>query len=877
MNAHRWLCRIFFALSSFGLLLGSPGALAAEPTPWQDLYRIPIPEKFPPRPRVFCTRADLARIRADLARGDAYTKAVYSQLKARAEAALGQRAPEAGERPTRDDAAVAALMAQVYAIGQEESYGRAARARLLYMAGEYPKLETTRGRGRIADITLREAPIAIDCSMAYDLIADAPFMSDADRKTIESDLLHLMAWECGHRCWHRDSSNWRTWAMAILASCGFAIGDRALVDEAVNGAWDPEREVYLYGAVQQIAHSIFSDGIHFERSVGYTYYLADAYRYVATAAKNSGIDIWHAEVPGILGPFVGSATHDEYGPAGPRYLKTMFDALYYLSFADRTVAVINDSGTGNLTASPVFMHLWQEYRDPKFAWLINREESREKRIGAWKIWTPAGRPEWESTAEDAHGGARAIRLKTDGGERIALVRDAKLDLARPTVVTGWVKAVEMGEGASAHLRLHHNLDKKPVYSNRVTQAGDWTRVEASLPVGAKWMRVVAFLEGGAGEVLWDDIELRQDEDGPNMLPADSGFEIARVDRRPLDFWHLVHAEAQVPAGHFSLAPDATIGLTGRHENGCTLFPIGGFAVLRQQADNPEATGLTLTYGPYGNGHDHPDRLHVSLYGLGAMRMPDAGSWGYENPMHLNWANQTIAHNTVTIDETAQLPQGTSNTIWAQERDGMRIEGKLHLFRADDDLKVVRVSCDNVYPGCLLDRTLCLIDGCLLDVFRVGAESEKTIDLPWHGVGDLRPKSDVSAATSVTFEKRGYAELKNPRIMPAPAQAFVADFTDDRGASVRLIQAPPLGAAAAQIVLADDPTKTAAEKRACVMARRRGKQALFVTLLEPHRGAPRASGLRVEAQDDAIVATFQIGDATHRLILENALDGDVLHP
>ena len=864
--------RLRYALSLLLVILLSAASSSsvAEPTPWRDLYRIPIPDKFPPRPRVFCTQADLDRIRADLQRGDAYTRSVVQLLRSHADVILAAAAPKPGTKPTRDDARACAVLAEVYAITGEVAYGRAARARLLTIAGEYPKLTTTRGHGRIADLTLREAPVAIDCSMAYDLIADAPFMTAPDRERIENDLLRIMAWETGHGCPKPASSNWRTWGMAILASCGAAIGDRALFDEAINGAWDPERKVYLYGAVQQISHSIFSDGIHFERSIGYTYYLADAYRYINTAAKNCGVDIWHAEVPGIAAPFVGAADHDEYGPPGPRHLKTMFDALFYLSFADRTVAMINDSGARDLHPAPVFMHAWKEYRDPKFAWLMNQRDDDARQLSGWKVWAPAGNPTWERVSNGARSGNCAVRVRTDAKGRVGLVQDIALDLARPTIVSGWVRALAMSDGASAHFRLHPDLGRKAVYSNRVQKTGDWTHVEARVPAGAKRVRVVVFLEGGAGEVLWDDLSVSQGDSGENLL-ADPGFESDRVDHRPIDFWHLVHAPESIPAGAFSLVPNAKIGLTGRHKNGCTLFPVGGFAVLRAQAENPEATGLVVTYGPYGNGHDHPDRLHVSLYGLGHMLLLDAGTWGYGKPMHLNWANQTIAHNTVTINEVAQLPQGRSDSIWAMERDGMTVCGTLHLFHPGERLKAVRVSCDNVYPGALLDRTLCLVDNYVLDVVRVTSGSAITIDLPYHGRGELRPASDVTAAQPIAFKTRGYAELKNPRLVDAPDAPFVADFVEKDGASLRILHAS--GGRGAQLILATDPTRTQTP-RACLLSRRHAVSTVFVSVLEPHRGEPTVRDLKVEPTPDGLRVTVSRREGTDRFQLPQALDGSL---
>ncbi len=145
------------------------------------------------------------------------------------------------------------------------------------------------------------------------------------------------------------------------------------------------------------------------------------------------------------------------------------------------------------------------------------------------------------------------------------------------------------------------------------------------------------------------------------------------------FRDLVHGVEAVPDGHYSLDEDASIGLSGIHRNGCTLFPVGGFAILRADPIDPESPATNFTFGPYGSGHDHPDRPHMDLFGLGEILCPDAGSWGYDNPKHLTWANQTVAHNTMVVDEISQQPQGESKSIWAAERGTQRVFGVLRTF------------------------------------------------------------------------------------------------------------------------------------------------------------------------------------------------------
>ncbi len=834
-------------VASIALMVLCGAAVAQDITPWTEFYRVPIPDELPDHPRVFCTQADLDRIRADYAAGDAYTRVCVDELVQAARSAASAAGDE-GDRPSRGDFRRTAILAQAFAVSGEEGFGRLALERLLRAADVALTLEPTRPRGLFTGSTLSEGPVAVDAAWAWDLIASAPWVTDEQRAHIEDDLLRRMGQESGHRCAHANSSNWRSWALAIVASCGFATGDRELIDEAVNGAWDPQRNVYLYGAVQQIAHSIFADGIHWERSVGYTYYTASALQWVMLAAENSGIDLWHTQIPGILGRFEGGAGHEEFGPPGPRSIRYMLDAQFYQAFPDMSVARINDSGTRNLAYHPIYELAWERYGDPKYAWLLSRKRGAGGDApGWWSVWQPQGESE-VAPSDEAHEGALGWRMKTGEAARAALVQDVHVSAGRPASVSAWVKALAM-DGGSAHIRC--NTDSDAIFSDRVREAGDWRLVECALPAveGApvgqtRRVRIHLFLEGGAGEVVWDEVEARAGGSELNYA-RNPGFETRSADGRGTDFFSLVHAPADVPEGHFALTDDATIGLAGVHERGCTNFPVGGFTILRADPLDLDAPAVNITWGPYGSGHDHPDRLAIAVYGQQRIVCPDAGSWGYENPRHLTWANQTMAHNTLTVDEVAQNPQGMSDGIWASERD-TRVFGVQRLFHAGEQLKAARFTCDTAYDGVTMDRTVCLVGGYLVDVFRAMSADEHLYDLALHGPGEVSAQATLADAPDGWLSARGYEHLANVRRGDAP-ELLRATFAGE-DASLRLLQAAPVGS---QVIAADDPARKNEPPTSCVISRVRGTQAAWVSVLEPFAGEPSVTGVVVEPTQDGL--------------------------
>lgn len=857
---------LVIALTTLGLAVPA----ATQVTPWTELYRVPIPEELPAHPRVFCTAADLDRIRADYAAGDAYTRVCVDAIVSEASAYLD--ADHTGGQPTAADAARAATLAQAWALTGEEPFGRRALEVLSWFADVCPHLETTRAHGRFTDSTLSEGPVAVRLAMAWDLMAAAPFVTEADRRHIEDDLLRILGWECGHACNHMDSSNWRSWALAIVASCGFAIGDRALIDEAINGVWDPERRRYLYGIVQQLTHSVFADGIHWERSMGYQYYTMSALMYVLVAAEHSGIDLWHAELPGILEPFEGGARHDEFGPPGPRTVRALLDAPFYYAFPDLSFARINDSGMRSLAYNPIYELAWERYRDPKYAFLISRARGRDRDAPAWwRVWRARGAPEAEP-AQEAHSGRTAWRLRTSAGDRVALVQEVRAPADRALIVSGRVRALAM-DGASAHIRC--NTGEGATFTDRVTEPGPWRevrcRVDPAPAAAAGQMRQVrlhVFLEGGAGEVLWDDLSAVVEGDTTNLI-RNPGLEDVGSDGRRTDFWSLVHSPADVPAGHFSLVEDATIGLVGRNENGSTLFPAGGFTILRANPTDPRAPAVNFTWGPYGSGHDHPDRLGIVVYGQGRIVCPDAGSWGYDNPMHLTWANQTIAHNTLTVDEVSQYPQGSSNSIWASEREH-EVTGVLRRYQSDDHLRLVRVTCDTAYAGVLMDRTLILADRYLLDVFRATSDEEHTYDLALHGVGEITTDFATEAAPQGWLSARGYSHLTGVRRSPAP-DLLRARFHDADGGTL-VLQRPPMGATA---ITAADPVRRGEAPTSVLISRCQGSAATWVTVVEPYTGAPTVTGLQVERTAEGVGITVTHAEGAERYEVADDPDGAVI--
>ncbi len=233
---------------------------------------------------------------------------------------------------------------------------------------------------------------------------------------------------------------------------------------------------------------------------------------------------------------------------------------------------------------------------------------------------------------------------------------------------------------------------------------------------------------------------------------------AEQPRRPRYDIGMMWFSPDVPPGEFDLSDDAQFALNGVHKNACTLFPSAGYAILRENTTE-DATCVLMTYGKYGSGHDHPDKMHISLYAMGKIIAPDPGTLGYDNREHLTWANQTIAHNTVTVDQVAQYPQGTRDSIWASDSMERPSVGRLIFFHPGEHLKAVRADCDNAYEGVILDRTVALVDSCIFDIYRVRSKDEHQYDWAVHIDGELSCSSlKMEEQSGALSPERGYAHI-----------------------------------------------------------------------------------------------------------------------
>jgi hypothetical protein len=186
----------------------------------------------------------------------------------------------------------------------------------------------------------------------------------------------------------------------------------------------------------------------------------------------------------------------------------------------------------------------------------------------------------------------------------------------------------------------------------------------------------------------------------------------------------------------------TFGNASVTKTNSTLFENLGYSILRD--DNKYAL---LDYGPHGGTHGHYDKLNLLLF---ASANGDVGDeiggepkfHFYDNPLHPTWTIQTIAHNTMTVDEGSQIAS----------------DGKLLVFEDTPDLKIMRGESVGSYPGVLLDRTVLVTPDAVIDLFTGRSSLDHTWDRTFRYNGKLAGLPIVADAKPLGLEN-GYQNFK----------------------------------------------------------------------------------------------------------------------
>lgn len=300
---------------------------------------------------------------------------------------------------------------------------------------------------------------------------------------------------------------------------------------------------------------------------------------------------------------------------------------------------------------------------------------------------------------------------------------------------------------------------------------------------------------------------------------------------------------------------------------------GAVAILRQ-GDSTTGQALIAKNSSQGMGHGHFDKLNWQYYDNGNEIVTDYGAARFLNveskfggrylPENETWAKQTIAHNSLVVDEKSHFD--------GDPKAGDKLSPQQLYFSAEEGSQISTAKMAGAYPGVDFTRTVALlnVDGLgqplVTDVLRVKADKAHSYDLPMHYNGHITRvgfdlKSNVQGRP-ILGEANGYQHLwVDATGKPADAKnAFVTWILDERFYTARWIPQT-----ASQVVLAEsganDPQFNLRREPVIIQRATDSSDTVFASVLEAH-GSYDGAEERTVASDSQIksIKHHKAGDA-----------------
>ena len=195
------------------------------------------------------------------------------------------------------------------------------------------------------------------------------------------------------------------------------------------------------------------------------------------------------------------------------------------------------------------------------------------------------------------------------------------------------------------------------------------------------------------------------------------------------------------------------------ENGPSfVFPWAGHLISRSGYD-AGAQWSFFDFGPWGSGHQHNDKMHVSVFAYGQDLLVDCGRFAYRGEVaekFRKYAMGSASHNVLLIDGKGQGPGPKVTEEPVSEKD--------YLITSDYDLATGSFTDFSGLEGtCKHTRTLFYSRGDLwVVVDRVATDRPRKIDALWH----WHPENKVQIENGNVFTEN---EKGNLQIIPAGKQ------------------------------------------------------------------------------------------------------------
>ena len=202
---------------------------------------------------------------------------------------------------------------------------------------------------------------------------------------------------------------------------------------------------------------------------------------------------------------------------------------------------------------------------------------------------------------------------------------------------------------------------------------------------------------------------------------------------------------------------ATNGNEGVKPNGepSIVYPWAGHLISRS-GYNTDAHWSFFDIGPWGSGHQHNDKLHISISAYGRDLLGDAGRFAYRGEVadkFRPYARGSQGHNVILVDGQGQGP-GPKVIDVPLTKDHYRITPEFDYAWSSFD------SFENVEGDIVHNRSLMYVrNNFWIVVDRIETSKPRNIDVLWHWAPDIDKPKKMFGAMATTNE-RG-----NLRILP----------------------------------------------------------------------------------------------------------------
>ena len=278
-----------------------------------------------------------------------------------------------------------------------------------------------------------------------------------------------------------------------------------------------------------------------------------------------------------------------------------------------------------------------------------------------------------------------------------------------------------------------------------------------------------------------------------------------------------------------------------------LFRDAGMAILRS-GTTPEAQVMaTLDYGR-NVFHAALDRNQVTLAAFGLTFTHGPGSLYNVGSGGMTRATDARLDTFGTHGSLGQ------NVILVDMLDQMGAVGRLLAWSPKEDFQVAVSRVDGIRPGVSHTRGLVLTQGIVVMLDRVESDQEHTYDFVYHNLGELAPPQGWQVASSGPLGRTAnYENLVEPRRLTGEGPLRLTwDLTRQQGegkdaaakVALALWQLPLKGSEVyfCATGMNNPNTATIPDAAPTLIHRVRARTVEFFTVLEPHKGAPRVTGL-----------------------------------